>query len=430
MKLHWKWLHALALVAILAVGMVRAQTAVPPPTDGAAAAPTGAVWRAPGSSPGASTTSAGSGLMPASSAPRTTIAKVTTGSGTLPNDAGQVWREYDITPYTLRVTSTNRPEQAIVDWILRETGYEAWHSDPLGVLSANGRTLRVYHTPQMQEVVSEIVDRFVNTQAESQAFNARLVTIGSPSWRAKMQHVLHPISVQTQGMQAWVMSKEDAAMMLSELAKRTDYRDHSSPQLLVQNGQSTVVTGTRPRNYIKDVILKAEVWPGFQPEMAQIQEGFSLEFKPLLSLDGQTIDAVVKCNIDQVEKLNQVMLDVPTPAAPRQRTEIQVPQVDSCRFAEKFHWPTDMVLVIGFGMAPTPTPPEPTAVKIPLITPGDHADLLLFIENRGVAGKPPSVTRSLPPGASAAIGVERPLCCTVEGVNWGRYIDQLRFGRL
>jgi hypothetical protein len=37
-------------------------------------------------------------------------------------------------------------------------------------------------------------------------------------------------------------------------------------------------------------------------------------------------------------------------------------------------------------------------VKIPLISPGDHADLLLFIENRGVAGKPPSVTRSLPPG--------------------------------
>ncbi len=39
-----------------------------------------------------------------------------------PNEAGQVWREYDITPYTARVTSTNRPEQAIIDWVLRETG--------------------------------------------------------------------------------------------------------------------------------------------------------------------------------------------------------------------------------------------------------------------------------------------------------------------
>ena len=46
--------------------------------------------------------------------------------------------DYDITPYTLRVTGTNQPEQAIVDWILRETGYETWHSEPLGLLCATG----------------------------------------------------------------------------------------------------------------------------------------------------------------------------------------------------------------------------------------------------------------------------------------------------
>ena len=58
------------------------------------------------------------------------------GPDTLPNDAGQVLRTYDIRPYTRRVTSTNRPEQAIVDWILRETGYEGWHSEPVALLCA------------------------------------------------------------------------------------------------------------------------------------------------------------------------------------------------------------------------------------------------------------------------------------------------------
>ena len=43
------------------------------------------------------------------------LAKVTKGTGTLPNEHGQVWREYDISSYTLSVTSTDRPEQAIVD---------------------------------------------------------------------------------------------------------------------------------------------------------------------------------------------------------------------------------------------------------------------------------------------------------------------------
>jgi hypothetical protein len=399
MKSNWKWLHALMLVAIAAVGIVRAQPASAPPSDAAAA--TGAVWRAPGTGGSSSTSSAGGGLVPASSAPRATIAKVTPGSGTLPNDAGQVWREYDITPYTLRVTSTNRPEQAIVDWILRETGYDAWHNDPLGILYANGRTLRVYHTPQMQDSVSEIVDRFVNNQTEAQAFGIRMITIGSPSWRSKMQQVLRPVPVQSQGVQAWLLSKEDAAMMTAELQKRSDFREHSSPHLIVQNGQSTMISASRPRPYIKEVILKPEAWPGFQPAMAQIDEGFSVEFKPLLSIDGKSIDAVVKCNIDQVEKLTSVMLDVPTPAAPRQRTEIQVPQVNSIRFAEKFHWPTDMVLLIGFGIVPTPTPAEPTSMKIPLVSPSDHADLLMFVENRGAGGKPPSITRNLPPNVPA-----------------------------
>ncbi len=314
----------------------------------------------------------------------------------MPNDNGQVWREYDITPYTTRVTSTNRPEQAMVDWILRETGYEAWHSEPLGILCANSHTLKCYHTPEMQERVSEIVDRFVNTQAETQAFGIRVITIGSPNWRAKMERVLRPVPVQSQGVQAWLLSKEDAAMMLAEVRKRNDFREHSSPQLMVPNGQSTTVSAMRPKNYIKDVILKQEIWPGFEPEMGKIDEGYTLEFKPLLSLDGKMIDAVVKFKIDQVEKLVPVMLDVPTAAAPRQRTEIQVPQLDYHRFAEKFHWPSDMVLVIGCGMSPTPTPTEPPTVKVPILTPGDHADLLVIIENRGVNGRPASVTNNQP----------------------------------
>jgi hypothetical protein len=393
MTSHWKLLLITAVLATGGIELVFAQApAVPPPAvDPSTGGP--ATNRRP---PGASSAGA-SNLQPMTNAPRAAIAKVSSGSGTLPNDGGQVWREYDITPYTLRVTSTNRPEQAIVDWILRETGYDAWHSDPVGLLSANGRTLRVYHTPQMQESVSEIVDRFVNNQTEAQAFGIRMITIGSPSWRAKMQQVLRPVPVQTQGVQAWLLSKEDAAMLTSELQKRSDFREHSSPHLLVQNGQATTVNASRPRTYIKEVILKPEIWPGFQPVMGQIDEGFSVEFKPLLTIDAKSIDAVIKCNIDQVEKLTSVMLDVPTPAAPRQRTEIQVPQINSIRFAEKFHWPTDMVLLIGFGIVPTPTPQEPGGMKIPLVSQSDHADLLVFVENRGVGGKPPSVTRNLPP---------------------------------
>jgi hypothetical protein len=312
-------------------------------------------------------------------------ARVTQAPATLPNEAGQVWREYDISDYTLRVSNTARPEQAIVDWILRETGYEAWHGEPLGILSAGPRKLIVYHTPEMQAIVADVVDRFVNREAETHAFSLRVVSIGNPNWRARAQAVMQPIEVQTQGIQAWLMQREDAALLLAELRKRTDFREHSAPHLLVANGQSAVVTQTRPRTYIQRVVARPEVWPGYEVQQGQFDEGFALELSPLLSLDGRTIDAVIHCQIDQLERLVPVMFDVPTPISPRQRTKIEVPQVTHCRLHERFRWPANQVLVVGLGVVANPVPAESGRLlpQIPLITGPERADLLVFVESKG-----------------------------------------------
>ena len=82
-------------------------------------------------------------------------------AGPLPNKQGQLWHSYDISPYTSRITSTTEPQQAIVEWILRQTGYAAWHTEPLAVLSATKNRLRVYHTPAMHERVSKGFYSFV-----------------------------------------------------------------------------------------------------------------------------------------------------------------------------------------------------------------------------------------------------------------------------
>lgn len=302
--------------------------------------------------------------------------------GTLPSGHGQIWRHYDISRYTLKVTSTKRPEQAIIDWILQETGYEAWHGEPLGVLSANARTLRVYHTPEIQAVVADLVDRFVSSEAESTAFSLRVATVGHPNWRAKARRLLRPVSVQTPGVSAWLLAKEDAAMLLSDLGRRSDFRQHSSPYLIINNGQSTVISSTRTRNYIRDLIPQPNAWPSFQVEMGQIDEGFTLEFGPLLSADRRMIDAVIKCNIDQVEKMVPVVIDIPTTVAPRQRTKIEVPQITHFRFHERFRWPVDQVLLVGMGMVALPVPidSKPWIPGLPMGAAPTRADLLIFVE--------------------------------------------------
>lgn len=346
------------------------------------------------------------GTAPAPLDPAITRARVSKGSGALPNDAGQVWREYDITPYTSRVTTTERPEQAIVDWILRETGYEAWHSEPVGLLSANRSVLRVYHTPETQAIVADIVDRFVNSAASAYAFTLRVATVRNPNWRAKALPMMTPLPVQTPGVQGWLLAKENARLLLSELSRRTDYREYNSSQQLVNNGQSILLSTMRPRSYIKGAIVTQAAWPGYQPEMGTLEEGFSLEFSPLLSLDLAAADAVVKLRLNQIEKMLPVKLDVPSAVAANQRVQVDVPQMTMSNLHERFRWPTDRVLLLSMGVVATPAPTKDNPISdaiagaIPILDTPPRADALLFVESAGIvapsAESPTARAASLP----------------------------------
>jgi hypothetical protein len=335
--------------------------------------------------------------------PSITRARVSKGSGTLPNDQGQVWREYDIRPYTVRVATTARPEQAIVDWILRETGYEAWHSDPVGLLSANHDVLRVYHTPEMQAVVADIVDRFVNSAASAYAFTLRVATVRNPNWRAKALPLMTPLPVQTPGVQGWLLAKENARLLVADLSRRTDYREYNSSDQLVSNGQSIVISTMRPRSYVRGAIVTQAAWPGYQPEMGSLEEGFSLEFSPLLALDLAAADAVVKLRLNQVEKMLPVKLDLPSTVASNQRVQIDVPQMTMSNLHERFRWPTDRVLLLSMGVVATPGPTKDNPISdavtdtLPMLKTPPRADALLFVESAGVVAPSPE-----PPTARAA----------------------------
>jgi hypothetical protein len=316
------------------------------------------------------------------------ITQVSSGGGVLPRNHNQKWREYDIRPYTSRVTTTERPEQAVIDWILRETGTEVWFTEPFGILNASQDTLRVYHTEEMHEVIRSVVDRLVSSQAESHAFGIRLVTIGSPNWRAKALPLMKGVSVQTAGVDAWLLSKENAVILINELAKRSDFREHNSPNLLIHNGQSQTIASMRPRNYTRSVRLRENAFPAYELENGQIQEGYSLQISPLLSLDERSVDSVIKCQIDQIEKLVPVNIEVPTATASRQTVQVQVPQIVSWRLHERFRWPTDQVLLLSCGVVATPAGERPP-LALPNLLGGSRgrADALLFIESNGKASQ-------------------------------------------
>ena len=165
--------------------------------------------------------------------------------------------------------------------------------------------------------------------------------------------------------------------------RRSDYRELNSPNLQLTSGQSEVIARTRPRTFIRG-IRPTNVFPGYEPVQAQLDEGFGLQISPLMSLDGRTCDAVVKCNIDQLEKLVPVNLDVPT-GGTTQRVQIQVPQLVSWRLNERFRWPTDQVLLLSCGVVANPAGDVsgPLAAINPFDPPGSRSDALMLLEYRG-----------------------------------------------
>jgi hypothetical protein len=339
------------------------------------------------SSPAPAAAGASRDLTPGLTADSRAGLKITKGAGILPNDHGQVWREYDISPYTLHVRDVAKPEQAIIDWILRETGTEVWFAEPLGILNASSTTLRVYHTPQMQEQVRGIVERFVGGEAEAHTLAVRLMTVGSPNWRAAALPLLRPVDVKSPGVEAWLLSRENAVQLYEQLKARGDFREHSSPRVEIANGQSQTLARTQPRSYSKSLQLKRE-FPFYDLIAGKIDEGYSLEITPLLSLDRQTIEAAVTCRVDQVEKLVPLAIDVPV-GTQSQRVQIQVPQMASWRLSERFRWPTSDVLLLSCGVVANPAPGAAGALSLlaPLGMASNRADALLMIDP-----KPPSVT--------------------------------------
>lgn len=324
---------------------------------------------------------------------RPTAGKITKGAESLPNDAGQVWREYDLSPYTRRITEIDHPEQAVVDWILRETGTDVWFRAPLGILSADRDKLRVYHTPQMQEKVKGIYERFMAAPGEQQVLAIKLVTLGSPNWRARALPMMKAVEVRTQGLEAWLLSRENAALLVNDLRKRSDFREHASPVVPVPNGQTLPLTRRSPRAYRKTFAPSAE---GFvAPVMGQIDEGYSLEISPLMSADGEVIDCVMRCGVDQIEKLVTVGVDIPF-GGQMQRQEIQVPQLVSWNLHERFRWPAKQVLLLSCGVVATPSPDNTPAGLPKFFSTTGRADALLFVEL--VASEEKNAAPRLPQG--------------------------------
>ena len=299
-------------------------------------------------------------------------------SAQLPTDAGQVYRTYDIAPFVKQHGAGS--QKHVVDWVLQDTGYASWHGDVAASLSADESQLRCYHTPAMQARVAEIAERFTADAAAPHRFSIRVFGVGSPAWRNDARALLDPIPAATPGVQAWIMAREEAALLVAMLRRRGDCQELPTGPVLAGNGLPAVLAGGRKRPYVQDVVPRPDAWPGWQTLGASCDEGMTLDVQPLLSRDGTAVEAVFRCRIDQIERMAPVALTVPTPD--RRRVQVEVPQLSAVRVGERFRWPANQVLVVGLGLVPWPVPGQNAAGSATLLTDAKRTDVVVVMEPR------------------------------------------------
>jgi hypothetical protein len=283
------------------------------------------------------------------------IARISNQLREIPKDAEQIWREYDITPYTKgrKFLDGSQPEQTIIDWILRNTGTRIWHTAPFGIISADIEKLYIYNTKNVQLDIANIVDRFIHPVFANESYSIRVVSLSRPDWLVRGHQYLQPLRITSSGVQGWEIDKEKRNLLLQELSKRNDFREITS-QHLIPNGTAHRISAKQQRRYLQNIQPNTTSTNGYAEDWATIDEGYDLVFVPLAAMDGWNTEAIIKLQITQIDKMIPLQIDAPTTINPRQRIEIESPQVAKFSLDEQIRWRKEKTLLLDLGTIPQP----------------------------------------------------------------------------
>ncbi len=265
--------------------------------------------------------------------------------------ADSVWRDYSLAPYTMRLTSAEQPERAVVNWIMRETGQETWHGEDPAVLCASRGRLRVFHRPEVQDDVAEIVERFVRPVQFTVSVEVDVVATTDLDWRNGLSHLLKPVAMGDDGQHIWFIAREDASLVRERLRAQRNTTFLAERHVVAPNGAPTLVETNHPVNYISSLELASGPYIGYQPVVSRLHEGVRFAFTPLWTRDGGQVDLNLKLTTRGVRKLHHAQSVAPLSTG-NQTTTVQVPEVSTTLLERTVRWPVNQSMLISAGLQP------------------------------------------------------------------------------
>ena len=303
-----------------------------------------------------------------------------------PAESGQQWRQFDISRYTGLDHSQGNPQNAIVEWVFRRTGTAPWHGDKVAVLSASRSKIRAYNNSKTLEQTGEVVDRFTNAVSDFLSVRVRFVAAVDTRWRYAAYSRLEPVGSGPQGQQIWTLKVEDSAFVLAQMQIYQGFRLLTDQKVEMVNGQTLTIKTSEPRGYTGSMARESAVGLGYQPKAEQLEEGATLRLSPLLTFDGDALDAAIDLTANTVKSFHRTKVIAPREIGPSEIT-IDVPEVTESRLNQTVKgWPLGQTLLISAGIQPGILQSKGgfMNLRLPGTTPSG-TELLIFLDAEAAA---------------------------------------------
>jgi hypothetical protein len=270
----------------------------------------------------------------------------------LPAEPGQMWARHEISRYTGLAQNQSTPQNAIVEWIFRRTGTSPWHGEKIAVLSASRSQIRAFHDAATLKMVEEVVERFTNATNDILSIRVRVVAAVDPRWRYAVYSRLTPVGSGPQGQQIWTLKMDDASYVLAQMQLHQGFKLLVNQKYEMINGQTLKVETSMARSFNGGLQRESAVGLGYQPKAEQLDEGFTLRLSPLLTFDGDTLDAAIELTANTVRNLHRTRVIAPREIGPSE-ISLDIPEVSETRLNQTVKdWPLGQTLLISAGIQP------------------------------------------------------------------------------
>ena len=151
--------------------------------------------------------------------------------------------------------------------------------------------------------------------------HVQIVAAVDTRWRYTVYSRLTYVGGGPQGQQIWTMTKDDSALVLSQMQVQQGFRPLASGKVEVVNGETFRWRTLKESTFVGGLQRDSSAGISFQPRPEKLNEGIVLKLSPLLTFEGNGVDAKIDLTVNTLRARSKDQGDRPARDRRRRRDD-------------------------------------------------------------------------------------------------------------